>query len=185
MQNRKASMTQEKDRDSSLANKSHMPKGSHTRNNSSALRQTGSNTLDVKGYRGNLYKQTLSPSWSKRRLKEAQKKYEKIDTDARASMDGNSALSSVRKGTNVSPPMDASKREAYLDTRMSNNSSWLQNPTGAEQYFAGTNKDMYDTSSSRLFTKTVTNFSQVRYDNNGGLNPVSPVKRGLALNVTA
>jgi len=27
--------------------------------------------------------------------------------------------------------------------------------------------------------KTVTNFASVRYDNNGGLNPVSPVKRGL------
>ena len=29
----------------------------------------------------------------------------------------------------------------------------------------------------------MTNFQQVRYDNNGGLNPVSPVKRGLALDV--
>lgn len=28
--------------------------------------------------------------------------------------------------------------------------------------------------------KTVTNFASVRYDNNGGLNPVSPQKRGLA-----
>ena len=27
--------------------------------------------------------------------------------------------------------------------------------------------------------KTVTNFASVRYDNNGGLNPVSPEKRGL------
>ena len=36
-----------------------------------------------------------------------------------------------------------------------------------------------DPSSKRLFTKTVTNFAQVRYDNNGGLNPVSPEKRGL------
>ena len=36
----------------------------------------------------------------------------------------------------------------------------------------------------RHFTKTVTNFAQVRYDDNGGLNPQSPVKRGLALNVT-
>ena len=34
-------------------------------------------------------------------------------------------------------------------------------------------------SNKRLFTKTVTNFAQVRYDNNGGLNPVSPEKRGL------
>ena len=29
--------------------------------------------------------------------------------------------------------------------------------------------------------KTVTNFASVRYDNNGGLNPVSPIKRGLPL----
>lgn len=36
---------------------------------------------------------------------------------------------------------------------------------------------------SQLFTKTVTNFAQVRFDNNGGLNPVSPVKRGLSLDV--
>lgn len=36
---------------------------------------------------------------------------------------------------------------------------------------------------NKLFTKTVTNFAQVKYDNSGGLNPVSPVKRGLALEV--
>ena len=30
----------------------------------------------------------------------------------------------------------------------------------------------------------MTNFAQVRYDNNGGLNPQSPVKRGLALDMT-
>ena len=29
--------------------------------------------------------------------------------------------------------------------------------------------------------KTVTNFASVRYGDNGGLNPVSPVKRGLPL----
>ena len=28
--------------------------------------------------------------------------------------------------------------------------------------------------------KTVTNFASIRYDNNGGLNPVSPEKRGMA-----
>ena len=41
-----------------------------------------------------------------------------------------------------------------------------------------------DKDAPRHFTKTVTNFAQVRYDDNGGLNPQSPVKRGLALNVT-
>ena len=34
--------------------------------------------------------------------------------------------------------------------------------------------------SGAFLGKTVTNFASVRYDNNGGLNPVSPVKRGLA-----
>lgn len=33
----------------------------------------------------------------------------------------------------------------------------------------------------QLFTKTVTNFARVKYDNSGGLNPVSPAKRGLTL----
>ena len=32
-----------------------------------------------------------------------------------------------------------------------------------------------------LMGKTVTNFASVRYGDNGGLNPVSPVKRGLGL----
>ncbi len=39
--------------------------------------------------------------------------------------------------------------------------------------------------SPKDLTKTVTNFAQVKYDNNGGLNPVSPMSRGLALDVKA
>jgi hypothetical protein len=39
--------------------------------------------------------------------------------------------------------------------------------------------------SPKDLTKTVTNFAYVRYDNNGGLNPVSPQARGLSLDVTA
>jgi len=39
--------------------------------------------------------------------------------------------------------------------------------------------------SKQFFNKTVTNFASVRYDNNGGLNPVSPAKRGLALQATS
>lgn len=54
-----------------------------------------SQTIDLKSYRGNLYKQTLSPDWSKRRLKAAQKKYSNIAEDVRSSID--SQYAKVRK----------------------------------------------------------------------------------------
>ena len=39
------------------------------RGESTALRESGNRTIDLSGYRGNLYKQTLSPSWSKDKLR--------------------------------------------------------------------------------------------------------------------
>ena len=87
------------------------------RNNHSALREGANNTLDVKSYRGNLYKQTLSPDWSKRRLVEQQQKFSKIDEEARASIDGKfSPLESMCHSKK--PSVDVSKRDAFLDTRM-------------------------------------------------------------------
>ena len=50
---------------------------------------------------------------------------------------------------------DATARSAFMDTSI-----------GAQKPFLG---------------KTVTNFASVRYGDNGGLNPVSPIKRGLPL----
>ncbi len=47
------------------------------------------------------------------------------------------------------------------------------------------NGSNFNRASPKDLTKTVTNFAQVRYDNNGGLNPVSPMARGLALDVKA
>jgi hypothetical protein len=58
----------------------------HGRGQSNALRETGNKTIDLSTYRGNLYKQTLSPEWSKTQLREAQRKYEKIAEDARRSV---------------------------------------------------------------------------------------------------
>ena len=72
------------------------------------------------------------------------------------------------------PKADATTRDSYMDTQMrSTGVSW--NRTA----LASPKKEQ-----NRMFTKTVTNFSQVRYDNNGGLNPQSPYKRGLSLEVT-
>ena len=45
----------------------------------------------MRTYRGNLYKQTLSPDWSKSRLREAQRKYGSITDDVRSSMDSQNA----------------------------------------------------------------------------------------------
>ena len=85
---RKASQTQEDTRQNSM-----MKAATHQRGKSQALKEAGANqTIDVKSYRGNLYKQTLSPSWSKTKLREAQSKYNKIAEDLRNQTDS-SALS--------------------------------------------------------------------------------------------
>ena len=136
---------------------------------SSTIRQAGnsrvqvSNKLDISAYRGNLYKQTLAPSWSKTKLREAQKKYNNIGEEVRKSIE----------------TVDATKREAYLNTTINGDSGWKSG-------FGRTsnNNSPLGGKTSPLFHKTVTNFAQVKYDDNGGLNPVSPVKRGLSLNNT-
>ena len=121
----------------------------------------------MKSYRGNLYKQTLSPSWSKSKLRDQQNKFNKIVEELR----GNSELSNSPGGAKKVPGADASKRESFFDTRMTPMGQTWSGSSGGDNL-------------PRHFTKTVTNFAQVRYDDNGGLNPQSPVKRGLALNVT-
>jgi len=51
--------------------------------------------MDLSKYRGNLYKQTLSPSWSKSKLKEAKRKFDKVPEDrTKSSFDSLSRLSS-------------------------------------------------------------------------------------------
>ena len=82
----------------------HGPKG---RNLSKALRNNYDNTtLDVRGYRGNLYKQTLSPSWSKSKLREARDKYSKITDDARTNLTGSGLK-------------NQSQRDVFLDSSLS------------------------------------------------------------------
>lgn len=92
--------------------------------NSSALREGAYQTFDVRSYRGNLYKQTLSPDWSKRRLREAQEKFSKIDVEARASIDSvtNSPLETIRHSKKLST--DVTKRDAFLDTRITPQPEW-------------------------------------------------------------
>ena len=70
-----------------------------------------------------------------------------------------------------------SARDSYLDTT-------IKKPTGGAQQHNTLGSARLSKSPKDL-TKTVTNFAQVRYDNNGGLNPVSPMARGLALDVTS
>ena len=60
-----------------------------------------------------------------------------------------------------------------MDTR-------LGNIAPAPLHFATARKSTSQNPNANFLGKTVTNFASVRYDNNGGLNPVSPVKRGLA-----
>ena len=89
------------------------------RGESNTIRETGNKTIDLSAYRGNLYKQTLSPSWSKGKLREQKEKYEKIAEDARRSVN-NSGLSDQRfsplKSTQGGG--DVSAREAFMDTRL-------------------------------------------------------------------
>jgi hypothetical protein len=81
----------------------------------------------------------------------------------RRSLDSNSG-SALGK---MVPKADASARESYMDTKMrSTGVNWNRTSLHSPQK-----------QSARLFTKTVTNFNQVKYDNNGGLNPQSPYKR--------
>ena len=74
--------------------------------------------------------------------------------------------------------LDATKRDAFLDTTIGG-ATW----NTASRSKAGS--PLGNIQKPGLFHKTVTNFAQVRYDDNGGLNPVSPVKRGLSLNMAA
>lgn len=91
-------------------------KGSHQRGKSQTLAFAAqNNTIDFKGYRGNLYKQTLSPSWSKSKLIEAQNKYNSVAEDNRGSMD----YSGLSNGPTKRVPVDASKRDSFFDTRIS------------------------------------------------------------------
>jgi len=76
-------------------------------------------------------------------------------------------------GLGMKQTVDATKRDAYLDTKIGGKSWMSTTVTAPNSQFAGTETH------NRLFNKTVTNFAQVRYNDNGGLNPVSPVKRGL------
>ena len=70
--NRKLSVNKEKARGSSMMDRANAGGSVRAENYSTALVDGGKKqTLDVQGYRGNLYKQTLSPSWSKSRLREA------------------------------------------------------------------------------------------------------------------
>ena len=64
-------------------------------------------------------------------------------------------------------PTDASKRESFFDTRMSGGNMTWQNRTGK----MGSTMSNRTSPDNKMFTKTVTNFAQVRYDDNGGLNP--------------
>ena len=126
--------------------------------NSSALRQGANLTMDVKSYRGNLYKQTLSPDWSKRRLRQAQDKFSKIDEDARKSIDNSySPLDTIRnlKGKK-SKDFDVSKRDNFLDTRIAPVPEW-KNRTIQQSPNYSANAPVKP--NSRLFTKTVTNFA--------------------------
>lgn len=43
--------------------------------------------IDIKGYNGNAYKQTLSPKWSRRRIRDYQDRYEKSINETRASIE--------------------------------------------------------------------------------------------------
>jgi len=69
--------------------------------------------LDLKSYRGNLYKQTLSPDWSKTNMRVAQQKFMQISDEVRRSFEDTSALSQK-----VSPRMtlDATGRQPIMDT---------------------------------------------------------------------
>ena len=51
------------------------------RGKSDMVRDNGNKTIDLSKYRGNLYKQTLSPTWSKTQLQEAKRKFERIPED--------------------------------------------------------------------------------------------------------
>ena len=101
-----------------LSNMSDKGPRAHRRNNSSAFEKAANNTMDLTAYRGNLYKQTLSPNWSKTRLREARDKYNKITDEARASLDGSGL---ERRGNHS---IDATKRDAFLDTTISSVPTW-------------------------------------------------------------
>lgn len=88
------------------------------RGKSNAMRETGNKTIDLSRYRGNLYKQTLAPNWSKTGLKEAQQKYDRITDDARRSCQNNSGLSNSLSPVKRSNGGDASARDPFMDTRL-------------------------------------------------------------------
>lgn len=56
-------------------------------------RESPQKALDLTAYRGNLFKQTLSPQWSKTQLRQAQQKYAKISDEVRRSIGNISDLS--------------------------------------------------------------------------------------------
>ena len=69
--------------------------------------------MDLKTYRGNLYKQTLSPDWSKTNMREAQQKFMQITDEVRRSLEDASALSQK-----VSPrtTLDPTSRQSGMDS---------------------------------------------------------------------
>lgn len=170
--NRKQSQHQENDRQNSMLDWA--KKGDTNDRNKSVLKDSGKTAIDIRGYRGNLYKQTLSPNWSKTKLREAQKKYSQIAEDIHSSLDSPFTRQPFQKTGNKFGSIDANMRTSFMDTRIGGTGG------NSPRYGNATVKEP-----ARLFTKTVTNFAQVRFDNNGGLNPVSPVARGLTLESTS
>ena len=146
--NRKQSHHQETERQNSMLDWK-KKKGGDTTRNKSVLKDGGVATIDVTSYRGNLYKQTLSPNWSKSRLRDAQKKYNGVSVDKedekRASFDS----PIFRKTHNeYGKSMDATMRDSFMDTRI-----------GGPSSVVSTNRFISAKDQGRMFTKTVTNFA--------------------------
>ena len=113
------------------------------------LKSTENKTLDLSGFRGNLFKQTLGADWDKPRNPSSQ-------MSAKRDSIADKGFSKLDESYTATLSPTVQSRPAF------DNSTLI--PGG---HFRGG------------FRKTVTNFKSIKYDDNGGLNPQSPYKRGI------
>ena len=148
-----------------------------TDNQLSNIAATGKRTIDLKGYKGNMHKQTLSPTWNRSKAHQAFQSQDDSYTAGGPSVFRNQRNSKGRIETAV----DKSRFSFTMHQTFQDNTSKLL----ASSYDKMTGKALSPTMRSGmmhstmnkqpvpLMGKTVTNFAAIKYRDNGGLFPQS------------
>ena len=128
--------------------------------------------MDIKTFKANQFKDTLSPNWNRAKLKDAKQKYLQENNQNSASKFNQVRMSRARNET-ASPTGRGSIDQTTAQILASNYTKM------ASSHSRDTSPHMFQTMRNfankseqvPLMGKTVTNFSAIKYRDNGGLFP--------------